>query len=132
MNTAATIELILSQGRKTSTYKLCVLRALVDISIEAPGRQPSNGLHFIPVVDLARRALAYYWHPSLLGIPQMVKLDAAKSIPAYAAGLARSDVVVPGINLLDYNAGGRSRSGLPARTRYRSSSSERSSTSARS
>ncbi len=97
---------VLSQGRKTSTYKLCVLRALVDISIEAPGRQSSNGLHFIPVVDLARRALAYYWHPSLRGIPQMVKLDAVKSIPAYTAELARSEVALRGIDLASYEAGG--------------------------
>lgn len=105
MNTASAIELILSQGRKTSTYKLCVLRALVDLSIEAPGREPRNGLHFIPVVDLARRALAYYWHPSLLGIPQMVKCGAKSSIPAFVSKLAHSNVSVPGVHLPDYDAG---------------------------
>lgn len=72
MDTAASIEAILSYGRKTSTYKVAVLRALVDIAIEAPGREPQNGLHSIPVVELARRVLVYYWRPSLLGIPQLV------------------------------------------------------------
>ena len=70
MNTAATIELILSHGEKRSTYKLALLRAVVDFVVEQPAQEPRNGFHLIPVVELARRFVAYYWKPALLGGPQ--------------------------------------------------------------
>lgn len=53
-----------------TTYKLAVLRAIVDFVIEHPARNPCNGLHRIPVIDLARRVLAYYWRPVADKIPQ--------------------------------------------------------------
>lgn len=59
MNTVAAIEQILSRGGMETTYKLAVLRAIVDFVIEHPAREPRNGLHRIPVIELARRALAY-------------------------------------------------------------------------
>ena len=70
MNTAAAIERILSHGKKSSTYKLALLRAVVDIVIEQPAQEPRNGFHLIPVVEIARRFLAYYWKPALLQVPQ--------------------------------------------------------------
>ena len=70
MNTAATIERILSHGKKSSTYKLALLRAVVDFVIEQPAQEPRNGFHLIPVVELARRFVAYYWKPALLNVPQ--------------------------------------------------------------
>ena len=70
MNTAATIERILGHGKKSSTYKLALLRAVVDFVIEQPAQEPRNGFHLIPVVELARRFVAYYWKPALLNVPQ--------------------------------------------------------------
>ena len=70
MNTTAAIDLILSHGDMKTTYKLAVLRALVDIVIEQPAQEPRNGFHVIPAVELARRALAYYYKPELRGVVQ--------------------------------------------------------------
>lgn len=70
MNTSAEIERVLSEGKKQSTYKLAVLRALVEHVIEHPAQEPRNGFHRIPIVDLARRVIALYWRPTLLGTPQ--------------------------------------------------------------
>ena len=70
MNTVAAIDRILTEGRKSSTYKLAVLRALVDLVIERPGQESRNGFHLVPVVEIARRVLGYYWKPALEGVPQ--------------------------------------------------------------
>ncbi len=70
MNTTAAIDLILSHGDMKTTYKLAVLRALVDIVIEHPAQEPRNGFHLIPAIELARRSLAYYWKPELRGVIQ--------------------------------------------------------------
>jgi hypothetical protein len=86
MNTVAAIEQVLSRGRKESTYKLAVLRALVDFVIEHPGREPRNGLHYIPVVEIARRVLTFYWRPTLDGIPQGRRQRRRGAAKALAAG----------------------------------------------
>lgn len=51
---------ILDEGRRTATYKLAVLLALIDccaLSADAEGRAPSH----IPVRDLSVRVLELYW-----------------------------------------------------------------------
>jgi len=96
MNTAAQIERVLSQGQMSSTYKLAVLRSLVDFVIEHPAREAQNGFHFIPVVELARRVLTYYWGPSLLGIAQGPGGN-PPVIPRVVNELATSDLDIPGV-----------------------------------
>jgi len=70
MHAASMVERILATGSTSSTYKFGLLRAIVDHVIESPAQEPKNGLHFLPVVDLARRVLAHYWRPTLEGIRQ--------------------------------------------------------------
>lgn len=70
MHAASIIERILEHGAKSSTYKLAILRALVDHTIEHPAQEPRNGLHHVPIVDVARRVLLYYWRPALQRVPQ--------------------------------------------------------------
>jgi hypothetical protein len=70
MNTVIAIDRILEMGRRQSTYKLAVLRAVVETVIERPGQEPRNGFHLLPVIEVARRFLSYYWKPALLGIAQ--------------------------------------------------------------
>ena len=51
---------VLDEGRRTATYKLAVLLALIDccaLSADARGRAPSR----VPVRDLAVRVLELYW-----------------------------------------------------------------------
>ena len=96
MNTAAQIERVLSLGQMSSTYKLAVLRGLVDFVIEHPAREAQNGFHFIPVVELARRVLTFYWGPSLLGIAQGPSGN-PPVIPRAVNDLATSDLVIPGV-----------------------------------
>lgn len=96
MNTAAQIERVLSLGQMSSTYKLAVLRALVDFVIEHPAREAQNGFHFIPIMELARRVLTYYWGPSLYGIAQGPSSN-PPIIPRVVNDLATSDLVIPGV-----------------------------------
>jgi alkylhydroperoxidase family enzyme len=103
VNTATSIERILSQGKKSSTYKLAVLRAVIDFVIEHPAREPRNGFHFIPLVELARRALAYYWRPALEEVPQ--GSAPTQRLPQLVAELSRSGVTVPRLELPDPAAG---------------------------
>lgn len=62
-NAAAWAQLVLTildEGRRTATYKLAVLLALIDccaLSADAEGRAPSR----VPVQDLAVRVLELYW-----------------------------------------------------------------------
>lgn len=104
MDTASAIERILSHGKKSSTYKLAVLRAIVDFVVEHPAREPRNGFHLIPLIELARRALAYYWRPALEAIPQGLDSDRQR-IPRLVADLSRSNVTVPGLDLRSPSAG---------------------------
>ena len=51
---------VLDEGRRTATYKLAVLLALLDccvVGTDAHGRAPQS----VPVRDLARRVLELYW-----------------------------------------------------------------------
>ena len=64
------MERILAEALTSATYKFAVLRAIVDAVIEAPKCEPRNGFHRLPVIDLARRVLAYYWKPYKLEIAQ--------------------------------------------------------------
>ena len=70
MQATAAVELILSSGRKSSTYKLALLRATIDHVTEHPYQEARNGFHLLPVVDIARRVVAYYWRPTLLDVRQ--------------------------------------------------------------
>jgi hypothetical protein len=102
MNTAAAIDLILNHGEKQSTYKLAVLRSLVDITIEQPSQEPRNGFHLIPVVELARRFLAYYWKPALMKVSQGV---GQPKIPRLISDFASKVVVGVPFGLLDPEVG---------------------------
>lgn len=104
MNTAAAIEQILDRGKKETTYKLAVLRALVDYVIEHPGREPRNGLHYIPVMEIARRVLAYYWRPALENVRQS-KGAGTPVIVRAVRDLAHGDTTVLGIDLQSPRAG---------------------------
>lgn len=104
MSTIIEIERIISRGSKQTTYKLAVLRAIVDFIIEHPGREPRNGWHFIPVLDLARRALTYYWRLALEGVPQGHGHESVK-IPRFARELAASGITWPGLDFSDRRAG---------------------------
>lgn len=57
-NPLQAIEAILEEGRKASTYKLALLRAINDWIIENPTR---SGAQQIPVSWLAVRFIDYYW-----------------------------------------------------------------------
>lgn len=57
-NPLQAIEAILEEGRKASTYKLALLRAINDWIIEHPTR---SGAQQIPVSWLAVRFIDYYW-----------------------------------------------------------------------
>jgi len=103
MDTASVIERIISHGKKSSTYKLAVLRAIVDFVIEHPAREPRNGFHLIPVIELARRVLSYYWRPALEGIPQ--GSAPSQRIPHLVQQLSRSELPIPQIELPDPSAG---------------------------
>ena len=97
MNTAAQIERVLSHGQMSSTYKLAVLRAVVEFVIEHPARDAQNGFHFIPVVELARRVLTYYWGPALLDIAQGPRRN-SPVIPPVVKALATSELVIPAVH----------------------------------
>ena len=51
---------VLETGRRTATYKLATLMALIDFSIENAPQDPGDELR-VPVRDLAVRVLDLYW-----------------------------------------------------------------------
>jgi hypothetical protein len=88
---------VLDEGRRTATYKLAVLLALLDCCVlgtDAHGRAPQ----VVPVRDLARRVLELYWpqvRPYAGGTvlsqssqPKAVTVDAVRALrtAAHAAG----------------------------------------------
>ena len=101
---------VLEEGRRTATYKLAVLLALLDCCVlgtDAHGRAPQE----IPVRDLARRVLELYWpqvRPYAGGTvlsqssqPRAVTIDAVRALrsAAGAAGAttpAGAERVLPG------------------------------------
>lgn len=101
MNTVSAIEQVLSRGSKSTTYKLAVLRAIIDFVIEHPAREAQNGFHRIPVVEIARRVLTYYWRLALDGIPQ----GSQAKIPRRIGELATIKTAHTGIDLTDPKAG---------------------------
>lgn len=101
MNTVAAIEQVLSRGSKSSTYKLAVLRALVEFVIEHPAREPQNGFHLVPVVEVARRVLTYYWKLALDDIPQGPRV----TLPRIVKGLSSTTTMHTGLDLTDPDAG---------------------------
>jgi HNH endonuclease len=103
MHAAASIERVLSHGKRQTTYKLAVLRALVEHVTEQPAQEPRNGLHQIPVVDLARRVLAYFWRPVLQGVPQ--GRTGKEAISRATRDLASSELTLRGIELSNPKAG---------------------------
>jgi len=104
VNTAAAIDRILSFGQMQTTYKLAVLRAVVDLVIERPAQEPRNGFHLVPIVELSRRVLAYYWKPALLGVNQGHQ---AAIIPRVVRELAERGAPGLGFDLGTESAGPR-------------------------
>ena len=64
------IELILNDGKKSSTYKYALLLGIVDYVIENPLENPMNNFHYIPLIYLAKQFLAYYFPLTLKEIRQ--------------------------------------------------------------
>ena len=61
---------ILEFGRATSTYKFALLRSIVDYIFENPNLTNSLGFQLIPLFDISKRFLEYYWQLKLEGISQ--------------------------------------------------------------
>lgn len=64
------VEMILRHGKKSTTYKYALLKALIDFTIEHPSEAAVNGFHHIPAVYVAKKFLRYYWPLWKHGIPQ--------------------------------------------------------------
>ncbi len=100
-SSATTSSLWGSRTGYSTTYKLAVLRAIIDFVIEHPAREAQNGFHRIPVVEIARRVLTYYWRLALDGIPQ----GSQAKIPRRIGELATIKTAHTGIDLTDPKAG---------------------------
>ncbi|MCB1156500.1 MAG: hypothetical protein KDK45_03275 [Leptospiraceae bacterium] len=61
---------ILEFGKKSSTYKLCLLRSILDHIFENPAPQTGIGFQFIPLFQVAKSFLFYYWILTEQKIPQ--------------------------------------------------------------
>ena len=70
MDSINSIELILSHGKKDSTYKYALLLGIVDYIIENPLEPPRNNFHFISIFYIAKQYLAYYFPLVADNIPQ--------------------------------------------------------------
>jgi hypothetical protein len=55
------ISSILTNGEMSTSYKHATLLALFDYIAEQPSEAAANNFHFLPLVDLARRFVGYYW-----------------------------------------------------------------------
>ena len=55
---------ILQTGRRTATYKLATLMALIDHCVEHLPDEPQDSL-VVPIKELAERVLEAYWHQVL-------------------------------------------------------------------
>ncbi len=55
------VESVLFEERKSSTYKYALISAIMDYVIENPSEFPKNGFHYIPVINLAKQWLYYYY-----------------------------------------------------------------------
>jgi hypothetical protein len=76
---------ILEFGRATSTYKFALLRSIVDYIFENPNLTNSLGFQLMPLFDISKRFLEYYWQLKLEGISQASNESLAiwKFIDAY-------------------------------------------------
>ena len=70
MDSLQMIELILNDGKKSSTYKYALLLSIIDYVIENPLENPMNNFHYIPLIYLAKQFLAYYFPFTLIQIKQ--------------------------------------------------------------
>ncbi len=61
MNNYQMFQIILNEGVKTTTYKIALLMSIVDYIEQNSKECPSNYLHFIPAVYLAKQFIAYYF-----------------------------------------------------------------------
>ncbi|MEX2681257.1 MAG: hypothetical protein Q6373_006630 [Candidatus Sigynarchaeota archaeon] len=82
MSVIKDISSILTYGEMTTSYKHATLLALFDYIAEQPSEAPANNFHFLPVIDLARRFVAYYWPFSYTSVVQGKKLGAGKKVRA--------------------------------------------------
>ena len=71
MNIIKDILNILDYGKLTSTYKLCLLRSLIDYTFENLDARPKYGYYFIPLMEVTRKFIYYYWILTEKGIPQI-------------------------------------------------------------
>ncbi len=59
------LESVLFDEKKSSTYKFALVSAIIDYIIEKPNEYPKNGFHNIPIIYLAKRWL-YYYYPLMI------------------------------------------------------------------
>ena len=76
------ISSILTCGEASTSYKHATLLALFDYIAEQPSEAAANNFHFLPLVDLARRFVGYYWPFSYTGVVQGKKLGEGKKVRA--------------------------------------------------
>ncbi len=76
------ISSILAYGEMSTSYKHATLLALFDYIAEQPSEAAANNFHFLPLVDLARRFVAYYWPFSYTSVVQGKKLGEGKKVRA--------------------------------------------------
>lgn len=65
MEVLMSLESVLFDEKKSSTYKFALVSALIDYMIEKPNEYPKNGFHNIPIIYLAKRWL-YYYYPLMI------------------------------------------------------------------
>lgn len=65
MEVLMSLESVLFDEKKSSTYKFALVSAIIDYIIENPNEYPKNGFHNIPIIYLAKRWL-YYYYPLMI------------------------------------------------------------------
>ena len=61
MEILLSVDSVLNQEHKTSTYKFALVCSLLDYIIENPDEQHKNGFHYLPLIYIAKRFLYYYY-----------------------------------------------------------------------
>ena len=54
------VDSVLFDEKKSSTYKFALMAAITDYILENPNEYTKNGMHYIPLIYLAKRWLYYY------------------------------------------------------------------------